>query len=77
MVATTIREAISKKANWVCIGLILFLSGLFFLPVIAHPNSIIYPSFAPYSDLTVIHWPKEFLIARTFNRYGSFPFGPP
>ena len=77
MVATTLKEAISKKANWVCIGLILFLSGLFFLPVIAHPNSIIYPSFAPYSDLTVIHWPKEFLIAETSKRYGQLPLWTP
>jgi len=44
MVVTTFKEAISKRADWVCIGLILTLSGLFFLPVIVHPDSIIYPS---------------------------------
>ena len=77
MVAITSKEAISKKADWVCIGLILTLSGLFFLPVITHPNRIIYPSFAQYSDLTVIHWPKEFLIAETFNRYDQLPLWTP
>jgi len=77
MVAATFKEAISKKADWVCIALILTLSGLFFLPAIAYPDSIIYPSFAPYSDLTVVHWPKEFLIAETFKRYGQFPLWSP
>jgi len=77
MVATTFKQAISKKADWMCIGLILTLSGLFFLPAISQPDSIIYSSFAPYSDLTVIHWPKEFLIAETFDRYGQLPLWTP
>ena len=77
MVTATFKEAVSKKADWVCIGLILTLSGLFFLPTILHPDSIIYPSFAPHSDLTVIHWPKEFLIAETFKRYGHLPLWTP
>ncbi|HID63380.1 MAG TPA: hypothetical protein EYP49_11670 [Anaerolineae bacterium] len=77
MIAATFKEAIAKKADWVCIGLILALSGLFFLPAILHPDSIIYPSFAPYSDVTVIHWPKEFLIAETFKRYGQLPLWTP
>jgi hypothetical protein len=77
MVAATFKQAVSKKADFVCIGLILTLSGLFFLPAIVHPDSMIYPSFAPYSDLTVIHWPKEFLIAETFKRYGQFPLWTP
>ncbi|TEU11594.1 MAG: hypothetical protein E3J21_23180 [Anaerolineales bacterium] len=77
MVAATFKEAISKKADWVCIGLILALSGLFFLPAIVHSDSIIYPSFAPYSDLTVIHWPKGFLIAETFNRHGQLSLWTP
>jgi len=70
-------RVLSKKADGVCIVLILTLSALFFLPAIAHPDSLIYPSFAPYSDLTVIHWPKEFLIAETFNRYGQLPLWTP
>jgi hypothetical protein len=77
MVVATFKEAISKKSDWVCIGLILILSSLFFLPAIAHPDSIIYPSFASYSDLTVIHWPKEFLIAETFKRHGQLPLWNP
>jgi hypothetical protein len=70
-------RVLSTKADWVCIGLILALSGLFFLPAIVHPDSIIYPSFAPHSDLTVIHWPKEFLTAETFQRYGQLPLWSP
>ncbi len=77
MVATAFKEALSEKADWVCIGLILTLSSLFFLPAIVHPDSIIYPSFAPHSDVTVIHWPKEFLIAETFKRYGQLPLWTP
>jgi hypothetical protein len=60
-----------------CLLALLVASSLFFLPVIVHPDSIIYPSFAPYSDLTVIHWPKEFLIAETFKRYGQLPLWTP
>jgi len=70
-------RALLKKADWICIGLILALSGLFFLPAIAHPSSIIYPSFAPHSDLAVIHWPKEFLIAETFQRDGQLALWSP
>jgi hypothetical protein len=77
MVFATFKEAISKKNDWVCIGLILILSSLFFLPAIAHPDSIIYPSFASYSDVTVIHWPKEFLIAETFRQHGQLPLWNP
>ena len=51
-----------------CLLALLVASCLFFLPAISHLDSIIYPSFAPYSDLTVIHWPKELLIAETFKR---------
>jgi hypothetical protein len=77
MVATIFKEATSKKADWICIGLILTLSCLFFLPAIVHLDSIIYPSFAPHSDLTVIHWPKEFLIAGTFHRFSQLPLWTP
>jgi len=77
MVVATFKEAISKKNDWVCIGLILILTNLFFLPVIAHPDSIIYPSFASYSDVTVTHWPKEFLIAETFRQHNQLPLWNP
>ncbi len=77
MVAATFKDAVSKRADWACIVLILTLSGLFFLPAITHPDSLIYPSFAPYSDVTVIHWPKEFLMAETFKRYGQLPLWTP
>jgi hypothetical protein len=60
-----------------CLLALLVASCLFFLPAISHSDSIIYPSFAPYSDLTVIHWPKEFLIAETFKRYGQLPLWTP
>jgi hypothetical protein len=60
-----------------CLLALLAASCLFLLPAIVHPDSIIYPSFAPYSDLTVIHWPKEFLIAETFKRYGQLPLWTP
>ena len=77
MVTKPFKEALWEKADWVCITLILILSGLFFLPALVHPDSIIYPSFAPYSDLTVIHWPKEFLIAETFKQHNKLPLWSP
>jgi hypothetical protein len=60
-----------------CLFALLVASCLFFLPAIVHPDGIIYPSFAPYSDLTVFHWPKGFLIAETFNRHGQLPLWTP
>jgi len=60
-----------------CLLALLAASCLFFLPAIVHPDSLIHPSFAPHSDVTVIHWPKEFLIAETFKRYGQLPLWTP
>ncbi|MFB0546107.1 MAG: hypothetical protein ACETWB_04290, partial [Anaerolineae bacterium] len=59
------------------IALLLALSGLFFLPVIVHPHGLIYPTYSPYSDLTVIHWPNAFLAARTFREQGQLPLWKP
>ncbi len=59
------------------IALLLALSGLFFLPAVLHPSSLIYPTFSPHSDLTVIHWPKERLLTETLERYGQFPLWTP
>ncbi len=56
---------------------LLVLSGLFFLPAVLHPNSLIYPTFSPHSDLTVIHWPKERLLTESVERYGQFPLWSP
>lgn len=68
-----------RKPNWDiwCLLVLFVASCLFFLPAVVHPDSIIYPSFAPYSDSTVTHWPKEFLIAETFKRYGQLSLWTP
>lgn len=59
------------------IVLLLAFSGLFFLPAVIHPSGLIYPTFSPHSDLTVIHWPKERLLTETLERYGQFPLWTP
>jgi hypothetical protein len=66
----------SNSDLW-CLFALFVIGCLFFLPAISHPDRIIYPSFAPYSDLTVIHWPKEFLIAETFKRYSQLSLWTP
>lgn len=57
--------------------LLLLLSGLFFMPVALHPDWLIYPSYSPYSDLTVIHWPNSYLLAQTFKEQGQLPLWKP
>jgi hypothetical protein len=77
MVFATFKEAVSKRNDWVCIGLILILSSLFFLPAIAHPNDLIYPPAGGYTDLTITHWPNAFFIAQTVREYGQLPLWRP
>ena len=59
------------------IALLLLLSGLFFLPVVLHPAWLIYPSYSPFSDITVIHWPNAYLLKQTFREYGQIPLWKP
>ncbi len=54
--------------------LILFvLAVLFFLPVVMQPNWLIYPSYSPHSDLTVIHWPNAHQLTTAYEIAKQIP----
>ena len=54
--------------------LILFvLAVLFFLPVVMQPDWLIYPSYSPHSDLTVIHWPNAHQLKAAYEMARQIP----
>ena len=57
--------------------LLLILSGLFLLPLLIHPQALIYPTYAPHSDLMTIHWPKATLQAQSLRAHGQWPLWTP
>jgi hypothetical protein len=65
------------RANWMAIGMLLVAVLLLFAPALRHPNDLLYPTFSPYSDVTVIHWPKAHLIAHTWQTTHTLPLWTP
>jgi hypothetical protein len=66
-----------RRANWVAIGMLLAAVLLLFAPALRHPNDLLYPTFSPYSDVTVIHWPKAYLMADTWQSTHTLPLWTP
>jgi hypothetical protein len=66
-----------RRANWVAIGMLLVAVLLLFAPALRHPNDLLYPTFSPYSDVTVIHWPKAHLMAHTWQTTHTLPLWTP
>jgi hypothetical protein len=66
-----------RRANWVAIGMLLVAVLLLFAPALRHPNDLLYPTFSPYSDVTVIHWPKAHLMADTWQSTHTLPLWTP
>ncbi len=66
-----------RRANWVAMGMLLVAVLLLFVPALRHPNDLLYPTFSPYSDVTVIHWPKAYLMADTWQSTHTLPLWTP
>jgi hypothetical protein len=66
-----------RWANWATIGMLLVAVLLLFAPALHHPDDLLYPTFSPYSDVTVIHWPKAYLMARTWQSTHTLPLWTP
>ena len=65
----------SARVEWVLhVLLLVALAAAFFAPVLARPNDLIYPSYSPFSDLTVIHWPNAKALADGYDTYGWIPW---
>lgn len=57
--------------------MLLVVVALLFLPALAQPDLLLYPTFSPHSDLTVIHWPKVQLLADAWRTTGELPLWTP
>ncbi|MEW5960969.1 MAG: hypothetical protein AB1801_24855, partial [Chloroflexota bacterium] len=56
--------------------LILALLALFW-PALLHPDTILFPTFSPFSDVVVIHWPKANLLAQSWQSGAGLPLWTP
>jgi len=66
-----------RRADWTTIGLLLVAVLILFVPILRHPNYLLYPTYSPHSDLTVSHWPKAYLMAQTWHATRSLPLWTP
>jgi hypothetical protein len=66
-----------RWADWAAAGALLAAVLALFAPALPQPDAFLYPTFSPYSDLTVIHWPKAFLMAQTWQAAGTLPLWTP
>jgi hypothetical protein len=66
-----------RWADWAAAGALLAAVLALFAPALPQPDAFLYPTFSPYSDLTVIHWPKAFLMAQTWQATGTLPLWTP
>lgn len=64
------------KRHWPALLLIPAVLCLFW-PALLQPDSVLYPTFSPFSDLMVIHWPKAHLMAQTWQAGEGLPHWTP
>ncbi len=64
------------KRHWYLVFLVLAILALFW-PTLLHPNHVLYPTFAPFSDVMVIHWPKTQLIIEHWQSGQGLPYWSP
>jgi hypothetical protein len=62
-----------------CMAIVVLLIAvlLLFIPVLRHPQDLLYPTFSPHSDVTVIHWPKAHLMAQAWQSTHALPLWTP
>ncbi|MCL4298923.1 MAG: hypothetical protein KJ077_24515 [Anaerolineae bacterium] len=48
-----------------------------FWPALLNPFLILFPTFSPFSDVMVIHWPKAHLMARSWQAGAGLPYWTP
>ena len=64
------------KPHWPFSILILAVLSLFW-PALLHPFHILHPTFSPFSDTMVIHWPKAHLMAQNWQTGEGLPHWTP
>lgn len=66
-----------RWVDWVVAGTLLVAVLVLFAPALGHPDYLLYPTFSPHSDLTIIHWPKVHLMAQTWETTRALPLWTP
>jgi hypothetical protein len=66
-----------RRADWAAVGILLVAILVLFTPALRHPDYLLYPTFSPHSDLTVIHWPKAHLMLQTWQAARTLPLWTP
>ncbi|UCC85577.1 MAG: hypothetical protein JSV81_12000, partial [Anaerolineales bacterium] len=66
-----------RWGDWIAIGVLLIAVLALFVPALRHSNDLLYPTFSPHSDVTVIHWPKAHLMAQTWRASYTLPLWTP
>jgi hypothetical protein len=67
---------LTKLKFWPLSLLILAVLSLFW-PALLHPFHILHPTFSPFSDTMVIHWPKAHLMAQSWQADQGLPHWTP
>lgn len=63
--------------HWLSICILSLAILLLFWPALLHPDSILFPTFSPFSDVMVIHWPKAQLLAQSWSAGEGLPLWTP
>jgi len=61
---------------WPTLVLVAAVFSLFW-PVLLHPDRVLFPTFSPFSDVMVIHWPKARLMAQSWQSGAGMPLWTP
>ncbi len=62
--------------RWPVLLLIPAVLSLFW-PALLHPYTSVFPTFSPFSDVMVIHWPKARLVAESWQAGEGLPYWTP
>ncbi len=65
------------KKGWAVGSVLLIGISALFLPALPQPDAWLYPTYSSHSDLTVIHWPKVYLMTTSWHTTGELPLWTP
>jgi|GEM_PF-261035 len=64
------------KPHWPSLLLVPAVLTLFW-PTLLAPSLVLFPTFSPFSDVMVIHWPKAHLLAQSWQAGTGLPYWTP
>ena len=67
----------TRIKSWFPLFLLIPAVLSLFWPALLNPSSVLFPSFSPFSDVMVIHWPKAYLMAQSWQAGEGLPYWTP